>query len=45
MNHSVAWLAPERDFAVIACTNSGSDRAAKALDDVAGLLIQEHTAK
>jgi CubicO group peptidase (beta-lactamase class C family) len=45
MNHSVAWLAPEKDFAVIACTNSGSDRAAKALDDVAGLLIQEHTAK
>jgi CubicO group peptidase (beta-lactamase class C family) len=45
MNHSVAWLAPEKDFAAIACTNSGSDRAAKALDDVAGLLIQEHTAK
>ena len=45
MNYSVAWLAPEKDFAVIACTNSGSDRAAKALDDVAGLLIREHRAK
>lgn len=44
MNHSVAWLAPEKDFAVIACTNSGSEKADQALDDVAGLLIQEHTA-
>jgi CubicO group peptidase (beta-lactamase class C family) len=45
MNHSVAWLAPEKDFAIIACTNSGADKAAQALDDVAGLLIQEHTKK
>lgn len=45
MNHSIAWLAPEKDFAVIACTNSGSEKADKALDDVAGLLIQAHTAK
>lgn len=39
MNHSVAWLAPERGFAVIACTNSGSPKAAKALDELVGLLI------
>lgn len=39
MNKSVAWLAPEKDFAVIACTNQGGAR--KALDDVAGLLIGE----
>lgn len=45
MNHSMAWLAPEKGFAVIACTNSGSDKAAKALDDVAGLLIQARTKK
>ena len=42
MNHSVAWLAPEKGFAVIACTNSGSDQAAKALDEVAGLLVSTH---
>ena len=45
MNHSVAWLAPEKGFAVIACTNSGSDKAAKALDDVASLLIQSQSKK
>ena len=45
MNHSIAWLAPEKDFAVIACTNSGSAKADKALDEVASLLIREQTAK
>lgn len=41
MNYSVAWLAPEKDFAMIACTNQGSEDCRKALDDVAGLLIGE----
>lgn len=41
MNHSVTWLAPEKKFALIACTNTGSEVAAKALDDVAGMLIHE----
>lgn len=41
MNRSVAWLAPEKGFAVIACTNTGAETATKALDDVAGLLIRE----
>jgi CubicO group peptidase (beta-lactamase class C family) len=44
MNHSVAWLAPEKGFAVIGCTNCGSDVAAKALDEVAGLLISQQQA-
>ena len=42
MNRSVAWLAPEKGFAVIACTNTGTEAANQALDDVAGLLIQAH---
>lgn len=40
MNFSVAWLAPEKGFAVMACTNCGSQHAPKALDEVAALLIQ-----
>ncbi|MEZ5386884.1 MAG: serine hydrolase domain-containing protein [Prosthecobacter sp.] len=45
MNRSVTWLAPEKGFAAIACTNTGAENAAKALDDVAGLLIQENGKK
>ena len=41
MNHSVAWLAPEKDFAVLACTNQGGEDSAKALDEVVGMLIGE----
>ena len=40
MNHSVTWLAPEKGFALMACTNTGADKAAKALDDVAAMLIR-----
>lgn len=36
---AVVWIAPERNFALLACTNVGGDRAEKALDDaVSGLL-------
>jgi CubicO group peptidase (beta-lactamase class C family) len=42
MNRSVTWVAPEKGFAIIACTNTGSEQAGKALDDVAGLLISTH---
>lgn len=41
LNYSVAWLAPEKDFAVAACTNQGSDFCRKALDDVVGILISK----
>jgi len=41
MNYSVAWLAPEKDFALLACTNQGSEDCRKALDDVVGMLIGE----
>ncbi len=43
MNHSVAWLAPLRGFAVLACTNRGGADAAKACDAAAAALISEHT--
>lgn len=42
MNYSVAWLAPEKGFAVLACTNTGQKNAAKALDEVASIFIQQH---
>jgi len=44
--YCVAWLAPERGFAVLATCNQGGDSAAKACDDVASALISRHlTAK
>lgn len=42
MNHSVAWLAPEKGFAMIACVNSGSAEAPKALDEAVGVLLRLH---
>lgn len=35
----VAWLAPERDFAVLIATNMGGKAAEKAADEAAGTLI------
>ena len=40
----VTWLAPEKDFAVLVCTNQGGDAAAKACDEAAFALIQDHLA-
>jgi len=42
MWYCVAWLAPKKDFAVLACTNQGGSAAQKACDDVAGALIEQH---
>lgn len=39
LSYCVAWLAPRRDFAVLACTNQGNDAAARACDDTAAALI------
>jgi len=39
MNFAVVWLAPERDFAVLVCTNQGGDGAKKACDEAAAGLI------
>lgn len=42
MNRSLAWLAPEKGFAVIACTNTGTEAANQALGSVIDQLIQAH---
>jgi CubicO group peptidase (beta-lactamase class C family) len=42
MNYAVVWMAPRRDFAVLAATNYGGDEAAEGCDDVAGALIGWH---
>ena len=39
MNYSVAWLAPDAGFGVIAVTNQGGTLAAQAVDATAGRLI------
>lgn len=44
MWYCVAWLAPERGFAVLAATNQGGAAAAKACDDAAAALIRDHLA-
>ncbi len=41
MNYSVAWLAPEKNFALLACTNQGGEDCRRALDDAVGMLIGE----
>lgn len=39
MNYAVAWVAPEKNFAVLVATNRGGDGAAKGLDKVCALMI------
>ena len=41
----VMWLAPEKNFAVIAATNIAGDGAAKGCDEVAAAMIQKWLAK
>jgi len=41
MWYLVMWLAPDKNFAVIAATNYGGPEAAKACDDVASAMIQK----
>jgi CubicO group peptidase (beta-lactamase class C family) len=38
----VAWLAPEKGFAVLALTNQAGERGPAACDDLAAALIREH---
>lgn len=40
LNYTVAWLAPERGFAVVAVTNQGGDKAAQGCDEAVGELIR-----
>jgi CubicO group peptidase (beta-lactamase class C family) len=42
MFYAVIWIAPEKDFAVVVCTNAGGDIAEKATDTAAAALIHEY---
>ncbi|MBN2128761.1 MAG: beta-lactamase family protein [Sedimentisphaerales bacterium] len=44
-NYAVVWMAPKRNFAVMAATNQGGGDVAKACDDVCAALIKEFLAK
>jgi CubicO group peptidase (beta-lactamase class C family) len=41
MWYCVAWIAPEKDFAVLVATNQGGEKAMKACDEVAAQLVEE----
>jgi CubicO group peptidase (beta-lactamase class C family) len=41
MWHAVAWLAPEIDFALLACCNRGGEHAAQACDEAVSLLLRK----
>ncbi|MDI6449606.1 serine hydrolase domain-containing protein [Anaerobaca lacustris] len=43
MFYAVIWIAPQKDFAVVVCTNAGGDAAEKAVDHAAAILIREGT--
>ncbi len=40
MNCALAWIAPNKDFAVLLCTNQGGDKTFNALDEAVGKIIQ-----
>jgi len=42
MNFAVVWIAPQKDFAVLVCSNQGGPTAAKACDEAASALIGVH---
>ncbi|HYC76028.1 MAG TPA: serine hydrolase domain-containing protein [Planctomycetota bacterium] len=42
---AVVWIAPEKNFAVMAACNQGGDAGAKATDDAVGALIRERGAR
>lgn len=42
MWYCVVWIAPEKNFAVLAATNAGGDRCDKATDEAAWALIQHY---
>ncbi|MBN1506988.1 MAG: beta-lactamase family protein [Sedimentisphaerales bacterium] len=44
MNYSVAWVAPAKDFAVLAATNRGGNGAPQGLDQVCSAMIKKFLA-
>jgi CubicO group peptidase (beta-lactamase class C family) len=45
MNFANVWVAPRRDFAVLACVNQSGDTAFEASDDAVSALIKLHSQK
>lgn len=43
--YALAWLAPERDFAVIATTNIGGEAIFTKIDAVIWAVIQDHLSR
>jgi CubicO group peptidase (beta-lactamase class C family) len=43
MNYATVWIAPQRDFAILACTNQGGDAAHAACDAAVVALLDQHT--
>ena len=41
-NYTVMWLAPLRDFAVVACTNCDGEGVATAIDAIVGQLVKDY---
>jgi CubicO group peptidase (beta-lactamase class C family) len=44
MWYCVTWLSPEKKFGLLVCTNTAQHDAAKACDEVAGILVKRGTA-
>ena len=42
MNFAVVWMAPQRDFALLVCTNQGGPVAGQACDEAASALVRLH---
>lgn len=40
MNYANVWVAPEKNFAMLICTNQGGDQAFEATDDTAAAMIK-----
>jgi hypothetical protein len=45
MNFCVVWIAPLRDFAVLAVTNQGGPDAQEATDEAVSALIRVHNSR
>ncbi len=45
MNLAVCWLAPQKRFGIIACTNKAGPEAAKACDEAVSALVAWHAAR
>lgn len=41
----VVWIAPEKDFAVLAACNMGGDAGTRACDEAVSMLIRDHVAR